>query len=902
MPIVRQSCALLALLIAITYVCVGDRNRPRWVPQLSPSLWHMKLERQPTPVVNLDKESQPESVLQESQAKSTVQDKSDDVGCQGRGSQCVVAPMTLQSGVDALLQLHDESKPAMIVDEPPVTNSQKHWNRISNAVKGSDGKQGNGTAVKKENAIAKPKEDSMTGNVEGNGTEAVEGDGKEAATKDDAAAKPNEDSLTGVVEGKGVEAVEGNGDQRSSMTKSQKNLKKIIDAVNAMKKGQGNSSENGNSSQNGNETAVKEENETARTTQHLTKEEEVTSQASIADSISAEDAGVEKSPTCQQCHFWQVCKVMPALPDRPFCTTGLYADIIIFSIYAIFFLLVWAFTRNVNVMDDLVPIGEEELSQEESQLVETQQTLLTQLEGVRVAMASLTMQIEGVSKMVATDESDLTLPTNTGNFDELVPEGVQDCTAEEKLNARASAVFQAALPYMRFGVQTGKILQERKDNMVSKSTELVSEEVGAAFEDSAGIPLGDLSAKRLSQEVDWFALGLFCAGILAPGQIHLTHASTILNGMCRLLYMAIAVIALAAQWSLPCTHSFAYGNPLCMRNWLVTDVAIQLVLLIAAVPVIQLSGSAIKEVSRHAVHPENLARLEPMEYMKEILLYDANYGAVAVLRLDQINGCRGIKIARCIMYLNFVWLVYGFLLVIDKPYHTCASNWILQVSRLRIIFFTMIVGVELTNIAFCIIQTLLESDEVFYRVLQITKEFDRDFSPFGIPMAEMVARAFAVRDCTADPLEGQESFKRRELGIVQEEVSVVRKEADMITSELHRIERKIVERDEQLSSSLQREKVLSDSFLQQIHAEGSRLEEEALHMAEDIATRLDDPEMGGRYGDISDLRTAAQESMSAAQESMSAAATTSLAQAQDAVEEAVRQEHHATEGGTGEPQ
>eukprot|EP00746_Dinoflagellata_sp_MGD_P143430 gnl/MRDRNA2_/MRDRNA2_76256_c0_seq2.p1 gnl/MRDRNA2_/MRDRNA2_76256_c0~~gnl/MRDRNA2_/MRDRNA2_76256_c0_seq2.p1 ORF type:complete len:453 (+),score=73.08 gnl/MRDRNA2_/MRDRNA2_76256_c0_seq2:78-1436(+) len=430
--------------------------------------------------------------------------------------------------------------------------------------------------------------------------------------------------------------------------------------------------------------------------------------------------------------------------------------------------------------------------------------------------AGTNINVEGQSGTVNVDADQSGAVDTDG--DEFMPQ----VSPDEQINASASAVFVASLPYVNFALQTNRVIQEKKQKMADEVSGLIGEEVGKAWQEQAGVPIELLQPKKWKEQIDWYTLGVFAAGMLAPIQIQLVYVAQCISVLIRVCYIVIGLIFVGMQYSLPCTNNLSSKktvDPLYTNFWVCTDIGVQMMLVVCSFPVLKLASKALEEISRHLLDPKTLANLTPEEYMKEILRYDATYGAIAVLRLDQITSSRGIRWARTITYMNFVWLTHGWFLIIDRPSTVCAAYLVLALCRLRVLVFLAMIGMELANLVAATLQMLMEGDEFFYKSIEAAKEFDQAFSPLGFPLTEMLVRSFALRD-TSNAMSGEERSLHRDLGTCQQAIKQNDRNVQVYTEELSYVKETINDLENELSPSLEREKKLQQEVLQQIHVRG----------------------------------------------------------------------------------
>eukprot|EP00746_Dinoflagellata_sp_MGD_P149617 gnl/MRDRNA2_/MRDRNA2_81624_c0_seq2.p1 gnl/MRDRNA2_/MRDRNA2_81624_c0~~gnl/MRDRNA2_/MRDRNA2_81624_c0_seq2.p1 ORF type:complete len:768 (+),score=131.93 gnl/MRDRNA2_/MRDRNA2_81624_c0_seq2:93-2396(+) len=574
----------------------------------------------------------------------------------------------------------------------------------------------------------------------------------------------------------------------------------------------------------------------------------------------ASDVGMQDTPACRRCHFWQACLVPPE-SQKPFCKNKELVMICSFCVYILFIVALWFGIRKTSVLSDLPLLANEELTDEELDLVENARKLQTKREQIHWEMASLKLQIDGLAEETkiskermeagATNEdSQAPVLFRGATTDETQMDSLDECSLEERMNAGAGAIFAATIPYVHLGVKTGNILETRKNNLVKSTTSYVEDELGNVLEESAGLPKDILKKIRqkaaqggeeidLEEEIDWFPLILLLAGLCAPLQLQGLQCGQCLAVVFRLSYCVTAFAVCCVQWNLPCTHDLVNSNPVFIRDWILIDIAFQVVLVICAVPVIQLTNKANKEVLSYAIQPTNIDNTDPVQYFKEILLYDSKYGGLAVLRHDQVTSSKAVKWARWILYANLVWLFTGFdEVLVDTPYDVCAARWILLLARGRTVTFMMTAGIELCGVLINVLQQLMETESFFHSVIKTSKDFDRTYIPGGLPLVEMMAKTFVLRDMS-DPFKANRSSLERELNECRGEISQVDQVQTSMQSELQDIDHKLQELESHLAPSLQRERGLQDKYLQSIHDRERKMEEQAMDAAEQAMDKVE---------------------------------------------------------------
>eukprot|EP00746_Dinoflagellata_sp_MGD_P163293 gnl/MRDRNA2_/MRDRNA2_91256_c0_seq1.p1 gnl/MRDRNA2_/MRDRNA2_91256_c0~~gnl/MRDRNA2_/MRDRNA2_91256_c0_seq1.p1 ORF type:complete len:951 (+),score=200.30 gnl/MRDRNA2_/MRDRNA2_91256_c0_seq1:134-2986(+) len=609
--------------------------------------------------------------------------------------------------------------------------------------------------------------------------------------------------------------------------------------------------------------------------------------------VKAEVLGLENSEECQACWFYTRCVALDH-PRVVFCRKSFIFITFMCCILAILCVALtitaWGGSLSgwVSFIDDALD-AMDEWSETEKELLEEKEGLRQQQQDVRYELAAIAMRLEqNQDAMRKDDEKKKTAQlrqeidsgvasesvgasslrfrrppvssqlgaTSTEHESDREGDEVGDKIFEyheekldEKINAASGAAFQAALPYFLLAKQVNKIQADTTSRIYDRSKKLVEEEVNTALQNSVGIP--KVVNFEFWEDCDWFPVVMLVAGLFAPLQLSSMYFGALIGVVSRILYLTTFVVVMYLQWDLTCVHRIDIGSqPNPVKDWLIIDAALQVLMTICKLPVCQLCRRALGETSRYYRMNENSMEQDPYEGFKGAVLYDAKYGGIAMFRADQISDGPAMHHGRYILYVQFVWLLFGCFRLFEHPFQCCAAWGMLLLARTRVCLFIVFAGWELLDVVASILQTLMKSDKVFHEVLTATAKFDKELVPLGLPVTTMMARVFVARD-SSNFAETELKLSRREVGLVQTDILEREAECKKIQKEINSVQSRLKELEADLEPSLAREKMMQDIMLQQIKEESALIGQEAERFAEEAAARIEQSEEGKKLvGDV----------------------------------------------------
>lgn len=405
--------------------------------------------------------------------------------------------------------------------------------------------------------------------------------------------------------------------------------------------------------------------------------------------------------------------------------------------------------------------------------------------------------------------------------------------AEVVVQAEAQALIHAVTPHLLFAKQCHRIVSEAQGRIFKKSADLIMKETNDVLFESVGIP------ENWSQGFEAFdvapAMMVMMAGILAPLQLTLTWISQIIFFSFRISYVIATGVVLYMEFHKSCVHHKHTKDSIAgVKCWLLIDCGISITQAICLWPTMRLAHQAVYEIQRPESSYTNIK--DPMQCFRESLLDDTLYSGFAVYRYDQICNARGVMFSRWISIFEFFWCLVALDKALDTPDGYCGAKWMLSFTKYRACIFIIFISLSIGSLLSSLLAEILDqSDSLFAAIMNATSDFDKKYSPGGLPLTSLLMRAFVARDSTSQG--GADArVLRNELGYVKTEKSQEESQYNAMCTEAKDIDSQIEALALKFGDTLNRQQELQKKYEKDIQDFLHHMEDE---LGEDLITKLD---------------------------------------------------------------
>lgn len=411
-----------------------------------------------------------------------------------------------------------------------------------------------------------------------------------------------------------------------------------------------------------------------------------------------------------------------------------------------------------------------------------------------------------------------------------------DCDdPEEMMQAGTQALVNQVVPHLLFAKQCQHAISNTQARIYDKSAAFVKKQTDEVFLDTCGLPHTWADGW---DGFDPYPLMLMIAGLLAPFQLTLTWAISLIIFSFRAMYLITVITVLYREWNLPCIHaSHAEQSVSNVKTWLIVDMCITSAQIICKIPIILLARQAVLEIQR----PESTFTNwnDPMQCLKEAIMDDTLYSGFAVYRYDQICSARGVGISRWITYVEFIWCWAALYKAWETPSSYCAAIGMLRITEVRACLFLVFMGISACGVVISIFSDVMEqSDSIFASVLEATSEFDKQYSITGFPLTTLLVRAFVARDST-NMHGAQERVLQHQLAFLKSTKNNERDQQQEIAKEMRRVDKDTLKISKRLEKTLDHQmelereyenkiKLMAEQAKDVLEVEGKKATEQAM--------------------------------------------------------------------------